>query len=423
MGNRKMKIMGPSLLKGEVCVAGAKNASLPELAATLLCDGAVFLENVPKVEDIASMTEALAHLGVKILPGDHGLELLADAVSGTHVPAEVVGISRASILVLAPLLARKGLARVALPRGCPIGGRQINFHLDGLRRLGARVDESDGHIVAACQRLQGNRFRFPQKSVTGTENLIMAAALAHGETCLENCALEPEVGDLVRMLNVLGGRIEIDGETILIQGSDGQPLSGGRHLVIPDRIEAGTWLIAGAFPGNEITVRGGQSSHLMSLLDLLRSAGAHVQVDDLTMTVRGQELTAQDVVTEAFPGFPTDLQAQIMVLLTQARGESRITETIFENRMQHALELCKMGAQIELDHRTALVRGPVPLTGAEINATDLRASAALLLAATRAEGSTQINNVRQLFRGYQDLPQKIVALGARLDIFQSQEGV
>jgi UDP-N-acetylglucosamine 1-carboxyvinyltransferase len=423
MGNRKMKILGPSLLKGVVGVAGAKNASLPELAAALLSDGAVFLENVPKVEDIASMTEALAHLGVKILPGTNGLELLADAVSGTHVPAEVVGISRASILVLAPLLTRMGLARVALPRGCPIGGRQINFHLDGLRTLGARVEEENGHIVAACKRLVGSRFRFPQKSVTGTENLIMAAALARGETRLENCAQEPEVVDLVCMLNNLGAQIDMEGETITIQGRDGTPLAGGRHLVIPDRIEAGTWLIAGAFPGNEITVRGGQPSHLTSLLDLLRAAGAEVILDEMSMTVRGRELAPQNIVTEAFPGFPTDLQAQMMVLLTQARGLSQISETIFENRMQHAHELCKMGARIEVVQNAAVVRGPVRLQGAEINATDLRASAALLLAASRAEGTTQINNVRQLFRGYEDLPQKMVALGARLEIFQSQEVV
>ncbi len=423
MGNRKMRIIGPFPLRGEVSVAGAKNASLPELAASLLCDRPLFLENVAKVEDILSMIEALRFLGVRIFQGENGVELLADGVNGIELPADVVGISRSSILVLAPLLARMGKARVALPRGCPIGGRQINYHLDGLRTLGARVEEEAGYIVADCHRLTGNRFRFPQKSVTGTENLIMAACLAHGETRLENCALEPEVGDLVRLLATLGVRIEKNDDSIVIQGSGGQALSGGRHVVIPDRIEAGTWLIAGAFPGNSIAVRGAHDSHLQSLLGLLRLAGADVLCSDLAIRVSGRELRAIDLVTEAFPGFPTDLQAQFMALMTQADGVSHISETIFENRMQHAVELVKMGASIRVDQNTAMVRGPGKLKGAEINATDLRASAALLLAATQAKGETRINNVRQLFRGYQDLPQKMISLGAELEIFQSQEVV
>lgn len=418
-----MKIVGPSPLRGELGVAGAKNASLPELAASLLSDRALFLENVPRVEDIASMMDALRHLGVKILSGDSGVELLADTPRQVHVPAEVVGISRASILVLAPLLARMGKARVALPRGCPIGGRQVNFHLEGLRSLGARVLQEDGHIVADCALLKGSRYRFPQKTVTGTENLVMAACLAKGETVLENCALEPEVGDLVRLLVTMGAQIEWRGDSIRIQGSAGQPLAGGRHLVIPDRIEAGTWLIAGAFPGNSITVRSAQASHLESLLDLLRRCGAEVLCTDTAIRVQGRELRGLDLVTEPFPGFPTDLQAQMMVLMTQADGMSTIRETIFENRMQHALELVKMGALIELEQNRAVIRGPGRLNGAVINATDLRASAALLLAATRAEGETVINNVRQLFRGYQDLPQKIVTLGAMLEIEQSKEVV
>ncbi len=418
-----MRIVGPFPLRGEVGVAGAKNASLPELASSLLSERALFLENVPRVEDIASMIDALRHLGIKILQSDTGVELLADAPQKVHVPADVVGISRASILVLAPLLARMGKARVALPRGCAIGDRHVNFHLDGLRSLGARVEEEDCHIVADCPSLQGNRFRFPQKTVTGTENLVMAACLARGETRLDNCALEPEVADLVRLLVTMGAPIEWQEDSILIQGSGGQPLNGGRHLVIPDRIEAGTWLIAGAFPGNSITVRSAQASHLECLLELLRQSGAEVLCSDLAITVNGRELIGTDLITEPFPGFPTDLQAQMMVLMTQAGGISHITETIFENRMQHALELIKMGASIELRQNRAVISGPVQIRGAVINATDLRASAALLLAATRAQGETVINNVRQLFRGYQDLPQKMMSLGATLEIVQSKEVV
>jgi len=423
MGNRKMRVVGPFPLRGEVSVAGAKNASLPELAASLLSDQALFLENVPHVEDIVSMIEALQYLGVKVLRGENGVELLADVVKGVHVPDEVVGISRASILVLAPLLARMGKARVALPRGCPIGGRQINFHLDGLRALGARVEEVAGHIVADCPRLTGNHYCFPQKSVTGTENLIMAATLAHGESVLENCALEPEVGDLVSLLCSLGAKINKEGDKIFVQGNCGQPLAGGRHMVIPDRIEAGTWLIAGAFPENSVTVCGVCDSHVKSLLELLNQAGADILCGDMTITVSGRELRGLEVVTEAFPGFPTDLQAQLMALMTQAEGVSHISEAIFDNRMQHAFELVKMGAVIDVKQNTATIRGPVRLRGAEINATDLRASAALLLAATQAEGETRINNVRQLFRGYQDMPQKIISLGAVLEVTQSQEVV
>lgn len=421
MGNRKMKLFGPFPLLGEVDVAGAKNASLPELSASLLSDQLLVLDNVPRVEDIGSMIQALQHLGVKILQRESGVELLADAVSGVHVPEEVVGISRASILVLAPLLARMGRARVALPKGCPIGGRHINFHLQGLRALGVSVLEEDGHIVADCPKLIGNRFVFPQKSVTGTENLIMAACLAHGESRLDNCALEPEVGDLIQLLGSLGAVMEPRGDSILIQGSGGQPLGGGRHRVIPDRIEAGTWLIAGAFPGNSVRVAGAVESHLQSLIDLLRQAGARVSCLDGAIEVSGEELRGLVFETEAFPGFPTDLQAQMMALMTQAEGLSRIGETIFENRMQHARELVKMGASIEVEQNMATIRGPVRLKGAEINATDLRASAALMLAASRAQGETRINNVRQLFRGYQDLPQKIISLGAKLEIYQTQE--
>ncbi len=423
MGNRKLKIFGPFPLRGEVSVAGAKNASLPELAAALLSDRTVQLENVPRVEDIDSMIEALCHLGVKVERDGAAVDLLADGLDTVHVPGRVVGISRASILVLAPLLARMGKARVALPRGCPIGGRQINYHLDGLRRLGARVDEEDGHIVADCPRLTGNRFRFPQKTVTGTENLVMAACLAQGETRLENCALEPEVGDLVRLLNSLGARIDCQQDTITVQGRDGQPLTGGRHRIIADRIEAGTWLIAGAFPGNSVTVHDARADHLGSLLDLLVRTGADVRCAERTITVSGRDLRGLDIATEAFPGFPTDLQAQMMVLLTQADGQSQIAETIFDNRMQHALELVKMGACIQVRQNRAEIRGPVRLQGARINATDLRASAALLLAASRADGETWISNARQLFRGYQDMPEKIVSLGARLEIIQTPEGV
>jgi UDP-N-acetylglucosamine 1-carboxyvinyltransferase len=412
----RFRIVGPTRISGRVRAEGAKNAALPELAATLLTDEAVHLAGVPGVRDIATMRKLLAHLGQGCEPGEAGWTLSPSGkASEDDAPYELVKTMRASFLVLGPLVARRGHARVSLPGGCAIGVRPIDQHLAGLEALGATVTLEHGYVDVRAAHLVGSRFRFAMPTVTGTENLLMAAVLARGETVLENCAREPEVVDLARMLVEMGAEIEGAGsETIRLRGVSA--LHGASHRVIPDRIEGGTYLIAAALTGGEVTLAGGAACDLEPLLDLLRGCGVAVEVaasGEITVARQGA-LKPRDVVTAPFPGFPTDLQAQCMALATQAGGMTTLCETVFENRFQHAAELARMGADIRLDGRYARVHGPTPLSGATVMATDLRASACLVLAGLVAEGVTTVDRIYHLDRGYEAMETKLNALGAQV---------
>ncbi|MFL6197367.1 MAG: UDP-N-acetylglucosamine 1-carboxyvinyltransferase, partial [Thermoanaerobaculia bacterium] len=399
----KFHIVGPSRLVGRVRASGAKNAALPALAASLLADGEpLTLHRLPRVRDIRTMMRLLDHLGVSGEESGESLVFRRDRPTSDHdAPYDVVKTMRASVLVLGPLLARFGHARVSLPGGCAIGVRPIDQHLKGLEALGADVQLSHGYVEANADRLQGARFRFDMPTVTGTENLLMAACLARGTTVLENCAREPEVVDLANLLNTMGARISGAGEeTIVIDGVDA--LGGGEHTIIPDRIEGGTYLIGAALTRGDVTLEGSDPADLAPLLDKLAETGAHISIDgkDIRVTAEGG-LQARDLDTQPHPGFPTDLQAQWMTLMTSADGVSAIRETIFENRFQHAPELMRMGADIRVDGGSARVYGAKRLTGAGVMATDLRASACLVLAGVAAEGETVVDRIYHLDRGYE----------------------
>ncbi len=412
----RFRIVGPTRLSGEVRAGGAKNAALPALAATLLTDEPVQLENVPRVRDVKTMIRLLAHLGVESTWEAGRLRLEPGlATHPDEAPYELVKTMRASVLVLGPLAAKRGHARVSLPGGCAIGVRPIDQHLAGLAALGAEVRLEHGDVEVVAPRLTGARYRFAMPTVTGTENLIMAACLAQGTTVLENCAREPEVADLARLLTSMGARIDgIGGETLRIEGVAG--LSGAHHRVIPDRIEGGTYLIAGALTGGDVRLTGSAPEDLGPLLELLVSCGTTIECHaDAIRARREGPLAPRDVVTAPYPGFPTDLQAQLMAMLTAAEGSSTITETIFENRMQHVAELTRMGANIRLDGRTARVHGPTPLSGARVMATDLRASACLVLAGLAATGETEVERIYHLDRGYESMETKLTKLGARVE--------
>jgi UDP-N-acetylglucosamine 1-carboxyvinyltransferase len=363
------------------------------------------------------MARLLAHLGQgSHRDGDRLTLRPSGEPSEDDAPYELVKTMRASVLVLGPLVARRGHARVSLPGGCAIGVRPIDQHLAGLEALGATVLLEHGYVDVRAARLTGARFRFAMPTVTGTENLMMAAVLAHGATTLDNCAREPEILDLARLLTAMGAAIEGAGtETIRIRGVG--KLHGAAHRVIPDRIEAGTYLLAGAITGGEVTLEGAHPADLVPLLDLLRAAGAEIDVGEggaITVGRHGR-LRSRDVVTAPFPGFATDLQAQWMALMTQAEGIATIRESVFENRFQHAAELARMGADIRLDGRTARVHGPTPLSGANVMATDLRASACLVLAGLAASGTTIVDRIYHLDRGYETMEVKLVGLGARVE--------
>lgn len=410
----QFRIVGPTRISGRVSAGGAKNAALPELAATLLTDQQVQLDGVPRVRDLVTMRRLLAHLGQGATATDSGLILApSGAPSDDDAPYELVKTMRASILVLGPLVARRGHARVSLPGGCAIGVRPVDQHLAGLTALGATVTLEHGYVDVRAAELVGTRFRFAMPTVTGTENLLMAAVLARGETVLDNCAREPEIVDLARLLVAMGAEIDgAGGETIRVQGV--KSLHGTTHRVIPDRIEAGTYLVAAAITGGEVTLTGAATADLEPLLDLLRGCGVEVDLGaggEVTVARRGA-LKPRDVVTAPFPGFPTDLQAQSMALATQAEGLTTICETVFENRFQHAAELARMGADIRLDGRYARVHGRTPLSGATVMATDLRASACLVLAGLVAEGETIVDRIYHLDRGYEAMEAKLNALGA-----------
>ena len=410
----KFVITGGTPLRGEIPTSGSKNSALPALAAALLTDEPVTLRRVPRVRDIRTMQRLLVDIGAQLEESDCALRLHTPHIVSAEAPYELVKTMRASSLVLGPLVARSQRARVSLPGGCNIGARPIDLHILGLERLGARINQTHGYIEAeAPDGLQGAVVEFQRITVTGTEDLMMAAVLAKGETVLRNAAREPEVTDLAALLVKMGAKIEGAGTSeIRIQGVE--KLGGADHTIIPDRIEAGTFLIAGAITGGDVAVTGCEPSHLDALVSKLQQAGARVtreSGDALQVRPNGKVRSA-DMTTEEYPGFATDLQAQYMALMTQGDGIAIISETIFENRFMHAQELARMGANIRIDGRQAMVAGPRELTGAGVIASDLRASASLVLAALVAHGATVIDRVYHIDRGYERIEQKLASVGA-----------
>ena len=415
----KFLITGGHPLEGHVPISGAKNAALPAMAAALLTQKRVVLRNVPRVRDIGTMRSLLDELGVdsSVTHEEHGnrVEIEARRLLNPMAPYELVKQMRASILVLGPLVARFGHARVSLPGGCAIGARPVNLHIRGLERLGASIHIEHGYIEARAERLKGSVFTFDVVSVTGTENLMMAAALSDGETILENAAREPEVVNLADLLIKMGARIDGAGsDEIRIQGVS--ELGGAEHAIIPDRIEAGTFLVAAAITGGHLVLDGVNPAHLTAVINKLTEAGAQITEvgPDKLEASAGNEIRAIDVTTKEYPGFATDMQAQYMALMTQAQGSSLITETIFENRFLHALELTRMGADITVNGRRAVVRGRTTLSGAKVQASDLRASASLVLAGLAAQGETLIDRVYHIDRGYERIEEKLSRLGANI---------
>ena len=414
----KLVIRGGEPLLGTVRISGAKNAALPCIAAALLTDEPVILENIPQVRDIETTRKLLAAMGAEVELGygraQHRTTIHCKTLSSPEASYELVKTMRASTLVLGPLVARCGRARVSMPGGCAIGARPIDLHLKGLESLGATITQEHGYVEATADRLKGAEIIFDKITVTGTEDLLMAATLAEGETVLRNCAQEPEVADLAALLNKMGAKIEGAGSpTISIKGVS--RLTGAKHRIIPDRIEAGTFIIAGAITGGDLNVSCCDPSHLGALLRKLEETGVRTRISGDAVRVMGDgPLKAADMATEEFPGFPTDMQAQFMALATQAEGTSVITENIFENRFMHALELVRMGANIKIEGHRAVVRGKTPLSAAAVLASDLRASASLVLAALVADGETIIDRVYHIDRGYEHLEEKLRGVGAQI---------
>jgi UDP-N-acetylglucosamine 1-carboxyvinyltransferase len=407
-------IKGPTRLAGEVAAGGAKNAALPLLAACLLTEGECVLSRVPHLADVRTMQRLLAVLGAKVTQEGDQVAVRADALASDEAPYEMVKTMRASILVLGPLLARLGEARVSLPGGCAIGARPINLHLEGLARMGAEVEIRHGYVEARAKRLTGCRHYLDFPTVTGTMNLMMAATLADGVTIVENAACEPEVEDLANFLNAMGARVQGAGtDRIAVEGVPA--LGSARHDMISDRIEAGTLLLAGAITGGDVAVGDVNPTHLEALIQKLREAGVRVDVEARRIRVRApQRPKAVNVRTLPHPGFPTDLQAQMMALMSVADGISIVTETIFEHRFMHVAELVRMGADIRLEGQNAVVHGVRSLGGAQVMATDLRASAGLVLAGLVAEGETWVRRIYHLDRGYDRLEAKLLSLGAQV---------
>jgi len=413
----RIDIIGGSPLKGEVEISGAKNAALPILFASLLCPGASTISRVPDLWDVRTTLTIMEGFGAGITRNGHTVEINAANLDSFKAPYELVKTMRASVLALGPLLARFGQAKVSLPGGCAIGARPVDQHIKALERLGAQLDIHHGYISAKVPRghLTGGRITFDISTVGGTEQALMAAVLAKGKTVLENCALEPEVVDLANFLQAMGAKIEGAGESVIeIEGVD--ELKPCKFQVIPDRIEAGTYIAAAAMTGGDVTISNLNRNHMLPVIEKFRDAG--VAIDFITHdTARVQcpgELRAVDIVTKPYPGFPTDMQAQMMALLTTARGSSVIRENIFENRFMHVLELVRMGADIKLDGSVAVVTGVERLQGADVMATDLRASASLVIAGLIADGETRIHRVYHLFRGYENMVEKLSLLGANI---------
>ncbi len=412
----KLQIIGGAPLEGEVRISGAKNAALPILAATLLIDGPVTIGNVPHLQDVTTTNELLGRMGVTVSI-DERMRVTADASSIREcvAPYELVKTMRASILVLGPLVARFGQADVSLPGGCAIGARPVNIHVDGLEQLGAEIRIENGYIKARAKRLKGARLVLETVTVTGTENLMMAATLAEGTTFIENAAREPEVIDLANFLVAMGARIRGAGtDTIVVEGV--ARLHGGSYEVLPDRIEAGTYLVAGAITRGRVKVRGVRPGHLDAVLQKLREAGATVTSGEnwIEVDMHGQRPRSVDIRTAPYPAFPTDMQAQFAALNTVADGVGTITETIFENRFMHMLEMRRLGAEIRIEGNTAIIRGVPRLTAAPVMATDLRASASLVLAGLVADGRTSVERIYHIDRGYECIEEKLKSLGAQI---------
>jgi len=410
-----MVIQGEQRLAGSVRIGGAKNAALPILAATLLGKGSCTLTNVPRVADVFTMSKLLVHLGARVEANGDRITVSVDEISFCRAPYKLVKTMRASVLVLGPLVARYGEAVVALPGGCAIGARPINLHLTALERMGAQITIEHGNVHARTQgRLRGAQIYFDVSTVTGTENIMMAACLAEGTTVIENAAREPEIADFAQFLITRGARIDGAGTDVIT--IEGVPvLHGADHEIIPDRIETATYLVAGAITSGDVTVERCRPDHSEALLAKLREAGAQLTIEKETIRIRApKRLGCLDLKTLPYPGFPTDVQAQMMALMALAQGSSMITETIFESRFMHVLELQRMGAEIRIDGNHAVVTGVERLSGAPVMASDLRASACLILAGLAAEGETRVGRVYHLDRGYEQLEQKLVGLGARV---------
>ena len=414
----KFVIRGGNPLLGTVRVSGAKNAALPAMAAAILTEDPVILENIPDVRDIQTERNLLVSMGAEVELGygraHHRTTICCRSLSNPEAPYDLVKTMRASTLVLGPLVARMGRARISLPGGCAIGARPIDLHIKGLEKLGATITQEHGYIQASAERLKGAHLIFDKITVTGTEDLMMAAALAEGETMMENCAREPEVADLATLLNKMGASVEGAGtSTIRIRGVE--KLHGARHRIVPDRIEAGTFVIAVALTGGDVIVSNCDPRHLGALLDKVQECGVSIKVNGDSVRVMGDfPLKSADVITEEYPGFPTDMQAQYMALATQAEGTSVVTENIFENRFMHAQELVRMGANIKVDGSRAIVRGRTPLSSAAVQCSDLRASASLVIAALAADGETILDRVYHIDRGYERIEEKLRTVGAQI---------
>ncbi|HET8697168.1 MAG TPA: UDP-N-acetylglucosamine 1-carboxyvinyltransferase [Gammaproteobacteria bacterium] len=410
----KLSIVGGMPLHGDVQISGAKNAALPILAATLLADSPVNVGNVPHLMDVTTTVKLLRRMGVEITVHDGArVEVDSSHIKDLTAPYELVKTMRASILVLGPLVGRFGRADVSLPGGCAIGARPVNLHVAGLRAMGASISIDNGYIRARAERLHGARLVLDTVTVTGTENLLMAASRAQGETVIENAAREPEIAELASFLTAMGAKIEGAGsDTIYVQGVDS--LSGTRYDVMPDRIESGTYLVAGAITGGRVKITRTQPDHLDAVLQKLAEAGATITrgLDWVELDMQGRRPKAVDVKTAPYPGFPTDMQAQFCALNAVAEGAATITETIFENRFQHALELQRLGANVLIEGNTVIVRGVERLTGAPVMATDLRASASLVLAGLCAQGTTVVDRIYHVDRGYERIEEKLGQLGA-----------
>lgn len=414
----KIKITGNHNLRleGKVKISGAKNAVLPAIAASLLTKEKIRLKNIPLVKDVFTILTLMKELGASYHIKKNSLSIQVKNINSYEASYELVRAMRASILVLGPLLARYGKALVALPGGCAIGSRPIDLHIHGFQKLGASISLEHGYIKAEAARLNGAEIEFEKKTVGGTENLLMAASLAHGETVLKNCSLEPEVSNLCDLLIKMGAKIAgVGEEKIRIKGVE--ELGGAIHEIIPDRIEAGTFLVAGALTQGNIILTNVEPSHLDTIIEKLKYSGAKIeQIRNHSLQVIGSpEIKPQDITTSPYPGFPTDMQAQFIVLMTQASGTSIITETIFDRRFSHVNELLRLGANIEVSGDKAIVKGKTPLSGAETIATDLRASASLVLAGLIANGETIINEVEHLDRGYEKIEEKLKSLGASIE--------
>ncbi len=412
----KLLIQGGTTLNGQVRISGAKNAVLPILAGTLLCEGIAIVENVPHLHDVTTTVELLGAMGVQVVIDEKlSIEVDSSTIESYVAPYDLVKTMRSSILVLGPLLARFGHAEVSLPGGCAIGSRPVNLHIKGLQDMGAEIEVKNGFIHARCDRLKGARLVLDMVTVTGTENLMMAATLAEGTTIIENAAREPEVVDLANFLIAMGAKIEGAGtDKIIIEGVE--KLQGTRYRVLPDRIETGTYLVAAAITGGKIMVKDTDPELIDSVIDKLREAGADIEVgeDWISLDMHGQRPKAVNVRTAPYPAFPTDMQAQFVALNSIAEGTSTVVETVFENRFMHVQELQRMGADIEVEGNTAIIRGVEKLSGAPIMATDLRASASLILAGLVAEGETDVQRIYHIDRGYEIIEEKLALLGAKI---------